>query len=88
MSKFSMGQMVETANAIHTLDAKSVEHALTLYVNCNWGDTNEADAKMNDEAVTSGNQILAVYKDSKGTPFWIITEWDRSVTTILLPEDY
>jgi hypothetical protein len=44
---------------------------------------------MNDAAVEHGNdRIISVYKDGKGVKFWIITEADRSATTVLLPEDY
>ena len=52
------------------------------------GITCEEDAEMNTEAVNNGDdRILAVYKTCKGN-IWIITEWDRSVTTILFPSEY
>lgn len=60
---------------------------LWKYVNCDWGDTCEKDAKSNDYAVNHGERILAVYKMGART-IWIITEWDRSATTILFPEEY
>jgi hypothetical protein len=43
---------------------------------------------MNDEAVEKGERTLAVYHTSKGAKLWVITEWDRSATTFLLPDDY
>jgi hypothetical protein len=43
---------------------------------------------MNDVSVREGFRILSVYSDRYGTRFWIITEADRSVTTVLLPADY
>ena len=53
------------------------------------GNTCPDDTKMNDEAVKNGDdRILAVYEDKKYGKIWIITEWDRSVTTILFPSEY
>ena len=47
------------------------------------------DAKINDKAVKNGDdRILAMYEDEKYGKIWIITEWDRSVTTILFPSEY
>ena len=46
------------------------------------------DWKLNDEALKVGNRLLSAYTAVNGVKFWIITEWDRSTTTILLPEDY
>ena len=43
---------------------------------------------MNDAAIIHGGRILSAYKTSSGTRFWIITEADRSSTTVLLPEEY
>ena len=48
----------------------------------------EEDKKTNNYAVTHGERILSSYKDVNGTKFWVITETDRSATTVLLPEDY
>jgi len=42
----------------------------------------------NDDALETGCRLLSAYQDRHGVKFWIITEWDRSVTTVLLPEDY
>lgn len=44
--------------------------------------------KANDEALEQGGRLLSAYTASKGIKVWIITEWDRSITTCLLPEDY
>ena len=92
MGKFKLGQVVTTASiAVDIADnkkfAKDVTAALMRYTNCDWGDTCAEDAQINDEAVKSGDRILAAYDTCNGT-IWIITEWDRSATTILYPEDY
>ena len=52
------------------------------------GDTCESDARANEEALRSGNRIISWYQVSKELRIMIITEADRSATTILLPEEY
>ena len=46
------------------------------------------DRAANDDALRSGERILSVYQSATGTTFWVLTEADRSVTTVLLPDDY
>lgn len=55
-----------------------------------WGDCCEEDKALNDEAVKIGNRLVSVYHlpDKHRTKCYVITEWDRSVTTLLLPEEY
>jgi hypothetical protein len=61
-----------------------------------WGCVCAEDRETNDEAVRDGNRILSAYPIDEDKPckgfgentLWIITEWDRSVTTFLLPEEY
>lgn len=62
--------------------------ALNRYITGDWGDVPESDARANDQSVKNGDRILGSYKSADGIKFWIITEADRSYTTILLPEDY
>jgi hypothetical protein len=52
-----------------------------------WGDLDDHDHNVNDEAVKNGERILSAY-ETKAGKVWIITEWDRSVTTILFPSEY
>ena len=91
--KFELGQVVMTrgiADAMEksTIFTKEVNEAFAKYQNCDWGDTCEDDADMNTEAVKTGDdRILAAYETCKGN-IWIITEWDRSVTTVLFPSEY
>lgn len=66
-----------------------VQLSLGKYVNCDWGSIDDEDKKLNDGAVTTGeDRIHAAYVDSKGRKIWIITERDHSVTTVLFPSDY
>ena len=92
MKKFNLGQVVVTRQINNDIAdsskfAKEVHESLMKYIRCDWGDTHEADKPLNDEAVKNGDRILAAYKTSKGK-IWIITEWDRSATTILYPDEY
>ena len=65
-----------------------IQIALDRHRRHDWGDVCEEDRKRNDQALKTGERLLSVYKSGVGTKFWIITERDRSVTTVLLPSDY
>jgi hypothetical protein len=80
--------VVITRNAQDTLDPQSVQKALQRHTTGDWGIVSDDDRIANDEALKDGERILSAYKDSTGVKFWIITEWDRSYTTVLLPDDY
>jgi hypothetical protein len=87
-STFPFGRLVATQNALNHVSMDDIETALNRYGARDWGELCEADRKEDDFAVENDGRILAVYTTSHGTRFWLITEWDRSATTILLPEDY
>jgi hypothetical protein len=53
-----------------------------------WGDLCQEDIDENNRALEVGSRILSAYTSSSKVKFWIITEWDRSVTTVLLPSEY
>ena len=53
-----------------------------------WGDVCDEDRRVNEDALISGERLMSVYEVEPGLTLWIITEADRSVTTILLPEEY
>ena len=87
---FSLGQTVSTPGALealeeagHTAGEFLVRHALG-----DWGDLCDEDRQANDEALKQGFRLLSAYRLNDGTRIWIITEADRSVTTLLLPEEY
>lgn len=68
--------------------AKEIRQAYARYLDCDWGEMSAEDKRMNDIAVANGNdRILAAYFTSEGK-IYIITEWDRSVTTILFANEY
>jgi hypothetical protein len=87
-SKFQLGQVVITRNALDTLKANDVQTALQRHASGDWGDLEAEDRQANEMALRSGGRLLSAYQDGNGVRFWIITEHDRSVTTALLPEDY
>jgi hypothetical protein len=91
MAKFPLGQIMMTRAindrvADDTAFAKLVWNSLLRHANGDWGDLDKADVQANNEAVLNGERLLSAYGSSE--KIWIITEWDRSVTTILFPGDY
>ena len=86
-SKFPLGQIVITRHALDQLDAAAINDGLQRHARQDWGLVCPEDAALNDDALQSGDRLLSVYGEG-AQRFWIITEADRSVTTILLPDDY
>ena len=91
--RFCTGDLVATRSVSNRMEKDAafnefVSFSYRRYISCDWGDSCKEDKESNDEAVRNGERIHAVYKFDKTTTLWIITEWDRSVTTLLFPEDY
>ena len=87
-NRFSLGQVVITQAAHDKLKRDDVQHNLVRHLNGDWGELNEFDWEQNERAVGNGGRLMSRYSTACGTVYWIITEHDRSVTTILLPMDY
>ena len=85
---FELGQIVITPSALEVLPNVEVMKALSRHANGDWGDLTAEDRQENELSLREGLRLLSVYHTSSNVKFWIITEADRSVTTILLPEDY
>ena len=83
-----LGRTVITRSALHTLNQEDVATCLKRHQNCDWGECSGEDARENDLSLKEGFRILSVYLDRHDTKFWIITEADRSITTVLLPSEY
>jgi len=62
--------------------------ALQRHLDCDWGNLRDNDKAENDLSLEKGLRLLSAYHDRNGVKFWIITEADRSATTLLLPEEY
>ena len=85
---FRLGRIVATPNALQNLLQEDIHTGLQRHQAGDWGELDNADREANDRALIDGTRILSAYRAAKGTRFWIITEADRSATTVLLPEDY
>lgn len=88
VAKFRLGRIVSTPNALESITQDDILTAIGRHQFGDWGDVCAEDRKANDESLVDGTRILSVYQAVNGTKFWLITEADRSVTTVLLPEDY
>ncbi len=86
---FELGQVVATPGALEVLDKQAVNASTLLerHQSGDWGAVPEDDAQQNLLSVTNGNRILSSYPVGEDR-IWIITEADRSSTTLLLPEEY
>jgi hypothetical protein len=90
---FPLGTVVATPGAIERMERNAMQPAelLTRHVAGDWGNIHPDDRGMNEEALRHGDRLLSVYGEDKtgeDSRIWIITEADRSATTLLRPEDY
>ena len=92
--KFDLGQVVVSKGVDEKMKGDRsfrvfVQVSIGRYVHRDWGQTCDEDAKANNRAIQNGERIRAVYKQPRtDTTIWIITEADRSVTTIVFPDEY
>ncbi len=87
---FRLGQIVATPGALEALGSAGISagELLARHAVGDWGDLTVEDARENDFSVEHGLRILSSYPLPTGAKLWIITESDRSATTLLLPEEY
>ena len=84
-----LGQVVATRAVVDQIPPQVYMDAiLTRHAVGDWGNVCDEDWKSNDWSLQNEARILSSYESPKGIRFWIITEADRSVTTVLLPSDY
>jgi hypothetical protein len=86
--KFPSGHIVATTNAFNTIPSYEIVSALARHLRGDWGSLDPEDEKSNNHALKSGGRLFSQYYTNQNIKFWIITEADRSATTVLLPEDY
>jgi len=86
--KFSLGNVVSTPGALDAIPMLIITACLLRHQQGIWGDVCEEDREANERALKDGDRIFSVYHGPDGTKFYIITEWDRSYTTVLLPSEY
>lgn len=89
-SLFPLGQVVATPGALQALEdsGESPSYYLSRHARGEWGEIDAEDKAANDLALREGSRLLSAYTTSQGGKLWIITEADRSVTTLLLPSEY
>ena len=87
---FPLGQVVATPDALEALEHAAINAAdlIRRHQSGDWGNVPPTDAEENMRSVENGWRILSSYAISDDQTIWIITEADRSVTTLLLPEEY
>ena len=86
-AKFWLGRLVVTTNAEAELDAEDIHNSINRHLSGDWGDLCAEDKESNETALQFGGRLFSAYHDREGVKFWIITESDRSATTVLLPAD-
>jgi hypothetical protein len=89
-SAFPLGQVVATPGVLAALESsgETPQQFLRRHASGDWGDVSAEDHQANEASLAGGARLLSSYRTSLGTKIWIITEADRSVTTLLLPDEY
>jgi len=90
-ARFSPGQLVMTIGVDDLVRQGRLNPApfLRRHLHGDWGDLSDDDRQLNDAALKSGeDRLFSSYQVTRNLKLWIITEWDRSVTTLLLPSEY
>lgn len=87
---FPLGDLVATPGALSALEKNGVVpmRLISRHMKGDWGDVPPDDAAANTNALRIGARLLSSYALPDGARIWIITEADRSSTTLLLPEEY
>lgn len=86
--KFAHGRIVTTPGALSVATAAVLGELLGRHLRGDWGDLDDEDKRTNEYGLRFGTRLLSAYNLPGGKRLWIITEWDRSVTTLLLPDEY
>ena len=91
-SLFPPGHIVATPGALDALrnsgDTEALARLLSRHLSADWGDVDAHDWQANDAALRDGSRLLSAYTLGDGTRIWVLTEADRSSTTVLLPDEY
>ena len=88
IAKFRLGKIVSTPNAVEQLTQEDILIAIGRHQAGDWGDMDEHGRDENELSLKLGMRLWSVYHAANGVKFWLITEAERSHTTVLLPEDY
>jgi hypothetical protein len=85
---FRVGRIVATPNVLSRISNDDVLAGIRRHQSGDWGEVCKSDRQQNEVSLQNGSRLLSAYRAGNGTKFWVITEADRSATTVLLPEDY
>lgn len=87
---FNLGQIVATPGALDELERLGIDPVTLLerHMTGDWGDMDDEDKEQNDIAVKLGDRRIFSAYVYEGVEWWVITEYDYSITTILLPSEY
>lgn len=88
-----IGQLIITAGIRDKMSQSSdfeqfVRKSFSRHATGDWGELSEEDKAYNDYSLENEGRLFSSYNYNEDTKIWIITEWDHSYTTILLPEEY
>ncbi|HWA87354.1 MAG TPA: hypothetical protein VG710_14095 [Opitutus sp.] len=86
--RFSLGRTVATPGALQNLTRGDIIDALTRHVSGDWGDLDEPDLAANERSLLTEGRLFSAYSSASHVRFYVITECDRSATTVLLPHEY
>jgi hypothetical protein len=88
--RFPLGQVVATPGALAALieTGQSPLHFLARHSTGDWGELDPQDWQANEEALQAGGRLFSAYTLATGQRLWLITESDRSYTTLLRPDEY
>jgi hypothetical protein len=86
--KFRLGNIYATPGVLASIPHDEVIRALARHLSGDWGDVDAEDREENDYSLGRRLRLLSAYHSRAGVKFWIITEADRSATTVLLPDEY
>ena len=88
VARFPLGRVFVTPGIEREVSPLDVISGLKRHAKGDWGDVPQEDWEENELSLREGFRLLSAYYGTTGTRFWIITEHDRSATTVLLPEEY
>jgi hypothetical protein len=87
---FPLGRILATPGALEAMEEAGETPAsfLERHLRGDWGELDAEDIRENEFSLANGFRLLSSYRLSNGTKIWVITEADRSCTTLLLPSEY
>lgn len=88
--RFKIGRLLSTPGALEAMNdaQQSPMDFVSRHIYGDWGEVCAEDQQTNEEALEHNLRLLSAYRTSNAVKLWVITEADRSATTILLPEEY